>query len=679
MKNHTMSARQKLLSCVLIAALTCKAMSAVAYGAGKEGTPDSNSTQDPVSAVEQIFDQAARDAARQNISALSAADDSTKELPGASDETVYVITEPDGSAQKIIAAGWFKEEEGAQAYQMTDTMEELPVTIKISYWLDGREVTPEEVKGASGQLTIRFDFTNHTLHNVEVGGRQEAFHVPFLVLTGMILDSDKVSHPQITNGRLLHDGDRIIAAGIALPGLSDHFPMNPAKDDGDASLFKGERDWPEFIELRADVTDFDPGISYTLVTNEPFGKIRSDEFFDLQSLHDNMDDMKDAMVQLIDGANGLYEGTGDLLEGTSEKRDGGGRRCGGSAQVADGAARLQTGASDLHKGTGDLLTGADSLCFGTGNLVSGAGDLYAGADELVNGLSQLTANSDAINGGASQVFESLLSMAGSQLAAAGFPVEALTPENYEIILNDILSALNSDDVYNQACAMVQAQVEATVRAQNGTATEQEIQALIAQIMQSDDVISQINAAAEAARAGADQIAALKNSLDSYRIFYQGLLSYTSGVSQASDGATRLRDGAGQLKNGAGQLQDGAGQLKDGAEQLHNGAAQLAEGTAGLADGTSGLYNGTQALKDGCEVLSDGIGKLQDGTAQLKDGLIEFDEKAVQKLTSLLEEDLQELLDRLDATSEIAGNYTALTGNQDEDSSVRFIYKTEGVR
>ena len=46
-------------------------------------------------------------------------------------------------------------------YTGTST-EQPPVDVKVTYLLDGEEISPDELAGKSGAVTLRFDFTNHT-------------------------------------------------------------------------------------------------------------------------------------------------------------------------------------------------------------------------------------------------------------------------------------------------------------------------------------------------------------------------------------------------------------------------------------------------------------------------------------------------------------------------------------
>ncbi|MBQ2101074.1 MAG: hypothetical protein II477_08390 [Lachnospiraceae bacterium] len=604
------------------------------------------------------------------------------------DETVYVLANADGSAQKIIVSDWLRNADSAAAlkdasgltgienvkgnetYQETEdgilwnaqggdvtyqgtSDKALPITVSVSYLLDGKPVTLEELKGQSGHVTIRYAYENHQYETVKVGERSHNLTVPFGVLTGVLLDNNTFANVEVKGGRLVSDGDRTIVAGIAFPGLQENLGIDAAKLEIPASL-----------EIEADVTNFTMGDTVSLVTNSFFQNVNLDRLDSVEDLKDAMNQLSDAMSQLLDGSGQLTDGLNTLLEKSSELTT-------GVEKLSDGAAQLSTGAKTLD---------------------AGAAQLASGATQLSNGLDTITANNDALNGGARQVFDTLLATATQQLNAAGLPVPSLTVENYATVLTNVAASLDQDAIYQtalqtvteavnakreyiraQVTEAVKAQVTAQVQAQVPEGTPQEmIDAAVAQQMASETVQgliaqnteAQVQAAIEsamagdevqaklaAASAGAQSVIGLKQSLDSYNSFYQGVQSYTAGVAQAAAGATQLNAGAQSLKNGTAQLSTGATQLSDG----------------------------MQSLKSSIPALIDGITQLRDGSTALKDGLEKFDEEGIEKLSDAVNGDLEGLLDRAKATIDAAKLYNNYSGISDDmDGQVKFIYKIAGI-
>ena len=65
--------------------------------------------------------------------------------------------------------------------------------------------------------------------------------------------------------------------------------------------------------------------------------------------------------------------------------------------------------------------------------------------------------------------------------------------------------------------------------------------------------------------------------------------------------------------------------------------------------------------------------------QLSDGLQQFSDEGISKITSLLKNDVGNIVERLKATVKVAQNYKSYSGLTDQmDGEVKFIYKTEEI-
>lgn len=616
------------------------------------------------------------------------------------DETVYVLSSADGTAEKIIVSDWLKNilnsseisdctelddivnvkgdetftdgkwnSDGSDIYYTGTIEKSLPVTMSVSYTLDGQSVSPEEIKGKSGEVTIRFSYRNNQKETVTVDGEKKEMYVPFAVITGVILDSDSFKNVEVTNGKLLSDGDRTVIAGYSLPGMRDNLGIN-SKDV----------EIPDFFEISAKVNNFELSETITIITNEAFNNIDFDGDGELGEL-DSLSELSEAADQLCDGSDKLYDGLSQLLEKSSE-----------------------------------LVNGIDKL-------TEGSVRLKDGTEELAQGLDALKKNSEALNMGSRQVFDALLETANTQLKAAGMEVPSLTPDNYEDILKGILNDLEESNIqmaarqqveqvvrekeneiqsavteavkaevtlkvkeavkenitaqvltslqltpesYEQGVktgavsAAQQSQIAAAIEAQMGSQaaqdaiaqnletqmqseevtkiisekTEEQIDMIVDENMKSEEIINQVSTA----KSGRERIQDLLTQLDSYNQFYTGLKTYTSGVDQAA-----------------------------------NGALQLKEGTAQLCDGII-------TLRDSAPALIDGITQLRDGSIELSEGMHKFKDEGVQKIIDALDGDLKGLLDNLKASKKASEKYNTFSGiDESMDGKVKFVYRTESIK
>ena len=398
--------------------------------------------------------QTAAEAADEKEEAIG---ESASDAAAFKDETVYVLANADGSVKKIIVSDWIKNTlksaELSDKTQLTDTEnvkgnetytlngenmrvwdadgndiyysgsieKELPVDLAVSYKLDGNPVSPDELAGKSGRVTIRFDYKNKQYETVEIDGKKVKIYVPFAMLTGLILNDDVFTNVEVANGKLINDGSRTAVIGIAFPGLAENL-----------AIAEDKLQIPDYVEISADANNFKLDMTVTLAANGIFNELDTKGLDSVSELTGSLDELTDAMRQLLDGSSELYGGLAELLDKSGE----------------------------LVKGIDELAAGAKALKSGAESLDAGAGELSDGAGKLTEGLNTLASNNDTLNGGAKQVFETLLSTANTQLAAAGIDIPTLTVENYAQVLNGVISSLDETAVYEQALEKVTAAVEA---------------------------------------------------------------------------------------------------------------------------------------------------------------------------------------------------------------------------
>ncbi len=165
-------------------------------------------------------------------------------------------------------------------------------------------------------------------------------------------------------------------------------------------------------------------------------------------------------------------------------------------------------------------------------------------------------------------------------AAVAQAVSSMTEEQKSQILNGAVSQLTDE----QKAQILQGAVDSLTKKQKAQIREGYIQ----QMMASDEVTSQLNAAAASVSAAAGQISELKGQLDSYGVFYQGLIDYTGAVSDAVTGAKELKLNMDTLYDNTGTLETSVGELNDAVRELYNGTEQLSDGTSEFVDKTSDM-------------------------------------------------------------------------------------------
>lgn len=328
---------------------------------------------------------------------------SLKDNDADKDESVYLISDANGNVNKTIVVDHLKNKDkkdtledasnlsdienvkgkekftqsgdkltwqagGKDIYYQGTATEEPPVTQKVTYYLDGKEISPEDLAGKSGKVKIRFDYTNTTSYTETVNGEKQTVSVPFAAVTGLVL-GDGFENIEVTNGKAEVSDSSSVVLGYALPGLKDSLGIKDGDLDGDVNI-------PEYMEMTADVKNFSMPAAMTFVVNA--SDYVSTDGIDTSDLDDMINDLKDASTQLQDGSKTLAEGTDTL---------------------SDGLSTLQSKLGTFASGVGTLQSGLKTYTDGVSTLSGGLNKLNSNVPTLSNGITTLNSSAKSLNDG----------------------------------------------------------------------------------------------------------------------------------------------------------------------------------------------------------------------------------------------------------------------------------------
>ena len=357
------------------------------------------------------------------------------------EETVYVMTDANGTVDEVVVSNWLKNANGDKAlkdttnlkdivnvkgeesfkdngdgtvtwdaegsdiyYQGTPT-EEVPVGVKVTYELDGQQMKAEDIAGKSGSVKIRFDYTNSLTKEVEIDGEKENIDVPFTMISGTMLDNEKFANVKVSNGKVISDANNYVVVGVAMPGLKESLKLDDeklAENDIDAE----DVDIPDYVEITADVQDFELPMTVSMASANVVSDLGLDKIYNsdkIDDLNGDMDKLSDASTELRDGSGELADGTDKFADGTSELYDGTVELKDGTGELKDGVSELKNGAGELKNGAGELKDGVGELKDGAGKLNDGTKDLKSGTGELKTGAEQLETGTKKLATGASKL------------------------------------------------------------------------------------------------------------------------------------------------------------------------------------------------------------------------------------------------------------------------------------
>lgn len=329
------------------------------------------------------------------------------------EETVYVIAGSDGSTRSVIVSNQLKNAEGAQTledettltnienvkgtqsytegsgnaltwqaggsdiYYQGTTDAELPVGLRVTYYLDGEEISPENLAGKSGHVVIRFDYENRAVQTAVIGGEETDVYVPFAVLSGAVLPLEHFSNVSVSNGKVLSEGNNAIVVGFAFPGLSENLSISEetketlAGNGVDAEKLDGSAD---YLEIEADAVNFELEMTLSMILPNLFSDIDLGADIDLSNVSEQLDTLEESMTLLSDSSRQLVEGSSELAAGAEE--------------LADGAAGAKEGAYALAAGTQQLTDGSKAVAGGISQLADTLTDMMTQLKPAHDGYAQ---------------------------------------------------------------------------------------------------------------------------------------------------------------------------------------------------------------------------------------------------------------------------------------------------
>lgn len=612
-----------------------------------------------------------------DTSSSSAASGSASSLAArGKDETIYVKADASGTVDGIYAVNLFNpsadgrisdpasytsvknlstdealcEQDGTVAFNATagepfyyqgdlDTSTQLPWDISLVYTLNGTQVSPDELAGACGEVTIALTITGKT---DSADTNLSDFANSCAVQAQGTFPTDAFTVTDAGGTTEAHAGSSTVLTALVLPGESKTFTITGTASDFSSS---GWQIAAMPLSLAIDVHD------------------------QASALEEQTDQLSRATGSLATGAGALEAALAQASTGSGAVDTAAGQVASGAAQVADGSSQVASGASDLADGTSQVASGADAVA-------QGASSLSSGATSVSTGLSALTDTSSTLTDGAAQLAQaaSSASTGAQQLAQGAASYRDGLQTAYDAAAGEAANLAAAQQAYASALAGLQQALEAgDVQAASSAAGQVDAcaQALAAASGASgaaqalSGALTGAQSVADGASSYASQVSGLTSAADTLS---SGISSYTGGVSQLASGASEVATGAESVKSGSSAVASGAASASTGAAQVAAGASSLSSGASQVAEGSGQLSEATGTLSSGLAQAHAGSLDLSDGAAELADACAGLGDKVLDKL--------QEQIDAKLGADWQAHSFVA-PANTDVDR-VQFTYVVNGI-
>ena len=645
------------------------------------------------------------------------------------EETVYVNADATGNSDEVTVSDWLKNSgsvsgnltdesilkeiknvkgdetftengdqltwntAGEDIYYQGTTDKELPVSVKLTYFLDGKEVKPDELKGKSGHLKIQVQYTNNEKKTVTVDGKEEEVYTPFVMMTGMILPNETFSNVTIDNGKVISDGSRNIVVGFGIPGLKDSLDLDEetTKEAEDKGVTI-----PENFEMEADVTDFTMSSTFTVALTDLLDDMDMDNIIDVDSLKDSLNELEDAALELVSGSGTLADGASTLADGVSsytagadELNAGIQKYLGSNGELNGSVTEYVNGVGKVVKGVKDYTSGTNALANGVISYVAGEQKIAAGAaqlSQLSKGLEQVQTAVDTLSKAADGKGEATddLVIAANQLAAGTKQLQAvLGSEEVTALLTQVNGMVTTGNELISATESLSASLQTGIAtpvaniAAALTGMETQLNAINTQLgtLQSDcetavadvnakitDYNTKVDAAQAAANTSKTQIANAISALqvqlnattdESVRDQISTAITALQNAQTAADGLNNVQKASAitvsvptfdlsAITSGAATLQTNLKTFKETAAALQQQLQEMQKKLDAIAaakdslpsDSISQLTASVTQLNQGMQGLNTGLGTLSGGLGQLNTSVQAQFPTAIQGITEL---------------------------------------------
>ena len=552
---------------------------------------------------------------------------------------------------------------GEDIFYQGTTEQELPVSMKTVYILDGKEISPEELDGKNGHLEIRITYENHAKRTVSVKGGEETVFSPIVLVTGLILPNKTCSDVRIDNGKVINDGDKNIILGAAMPGLKESLGMK----EGEAAEILTI---PDTLTISADVEDFSMPSTYTVGLTDVLDEIDPDSFDSLDELSDSLAKMEDAALELVQGSKELSKGADTLGsryaefdQGIDTMQSGIDALDAGAASLAAGIAEYTSGTDTLNagiqtyfgengelsatiteykNGVNTLLAGIEEYTEGADTLADGVNTYVAGEEKLAEGAKQLSALSEGLTriqeaarilsesaDGTGSAEEDLLAAAGELADGTETLSQALKSETVQKLLEQVDEMTKTGQELTSAAGELGKDIEKEIA---GPASE-----ITASLQTLAGLLNEVNEKAGLLEKGcSEQVAKINRTVEeNNRKIQMAKKAAAEGEEQIAAAQAGLNQQI-QALRAAGQ-EEAAAQIETAVQSLENArtSAQNLQNLSGLDTvempdfsgiDTEELSRNASSLESEIRTVVTSSGRLSSRMTGLQDGLKEMEEK-----------------------------------------------------
>ena len=579
---------------------------------------------------------------------------------------------------------------GNDIYYKGESKKELPIECKVTYMLDEKEISKEEIVGKSGNVKIILEYTNKEEHIVNINGKNVKMYTPFVVACGTIINNENNKNIEISNGKIVDDGTKTMVFGLAIPGMQES--LNISKDKVNI---------PNKVEISMEAKDFEMNSIYAFITPKILEEKDIKAFDKIDSIYSKVNTLQSSMNMVEDGANTLKNGTNTYYEKSKEFNNAMNKVTVGVntinenyEQIDNGISSLKSGSTEVSNGASKLNEGINILSASVKELPDNVSKLYAGTTQVLIGLNGTNEKVGLVDGlneiinSLNKTTENLIEQLDNLSKTDEKVIDDLK-ENNKTIENSINELENNNNSLQKAIDSL-SKTEEDITENNLI-----IENLKEQKTKNNAQKSKLQKQKES---NLNKISTYTTSKKTAEGTKQYIINTSkessSSLKSVKDGMNTIKNTIGTINGGLGQLNTASKELPEAIEQISNGSKTLANGSKVLTKGSKTLSEGSTAIKSGMNTLNastkalnsangqltQGAEVLSEGATTLSSGITTLNKEGITPICNKINGDVKDLQIRLEKLQELANEYNNFTMiNEEAEGNVKFIMMIDSLK
>ncbi len=561
------------------------------------------------------------------------------------------------------------------------TSKTLPVTLTATYYLDSKELRPQDMLGKSGKVEIKLKYKNNQKHG--------SLYTPFVVTAATIIDGNTNKNVRIDNGKVINNGNDYIVVGIVSPGLYESLDFEELKG-------------MDTINISYYTSKFELSSIYSLISTKLIDSSDLKIFDKMDDIYKNINTLQKSMNQIENGSKKINNGLNLLYTNYDKFNEGINTFNKNFNLLNDGTHKLNDEVNNVLNNESvkefraylpKLENDANKIKEITNKYSSNIEEYASESNKIVDGIT-----SDILN------IINYLETVDEYLDSTHDynSIVSTYSSNMSKYINEISSFLDISESYldklDNISSFAISSADYIIKtyeedSENASDELKELYKEAKKIKNSD--IANLKKSIEKDKKDLEK---LKTSLNKEK---ERLESVTNKLTQDDSKLIKdldsIRKSSVDLKEVESKIKEAnksihnninnidknisiINELPDKINKIENGINEFESGVKTISDATGKLQEGMNLLSGYSNQIYGGINQLKNGTNELSNGITKFNKEGINKINSIVNKDIKNTITKTKDLIKLGENYTSFTGsNMDGDTKFVLVIDSLNVK